>query len=442
MYYTVMSDTISSGQFSLAGVSAAAAAAFREGRAASSEQQFNKAIQYFSEALAFDRTPVAFRARIFEYRGLCFWLIGEFAAAEKDYKESLATSDSIDQTARARVRLGELADFRGEYEVAANLFHQALQESTATDNLLVMGRAWRGLGILDRRQGNTERALSQLTQALAIFRQGGETREQGRVLTSLGRTRQARGEFQRALSAHREAYTILESVNDRWRVAQAVNDIGECHQALYDIEKAYEYHQRALQLATKSGAELLIPEIKRNLGVDLIESGQYDQGLVYLQAALQGTRKHGNREHEALTLYQLARAYLQNGDDGLAVKIVLSLTHMAELLDADRYRALAAFAHGELLFHQGRNTEALAELNLAMLAAQTAVDRGILWKLHAAMSHVTDNEQIAAVHLNIAAEFIRQTAEPLQDEHLRRCFVNALPVLAVLQAADINPDQI
>ncbi|MEZ4594311.1 MAG: tetratricopeptide repeat protein [Chloroflexota bacterium] len=439
-----MSDTISSGQFSLAGVSAAAAAAFREGRRASSEQDFLKAIQYFSEALEFDqdRIPALFRARVFEYRGLCFWLIGEFKAAAKDYKESLETSENIDQKARARVRLGDLADFRGEYAAAAELYNQALQEGTATENLLVVGRARRGLGILDRRQGDTERALRQLTQALAIFRQGGETREQGRVLTSLGRTRQARGEYQQALTAHREAYTLLESVNDRWRVAQALNDLGECHQALYDVEKAYEYHQQALKLATEAGARLLIPEIKRNLGVDLVESGRYEQGLAYLQSALQGTREHGNREHEALTLYQLARAYLQHGNDGLAVQVVLALTHVAELLNADRYRALAAFAHGELLFHQGRQTEALNELNLAMLAAQTAVDRGILWKLHAAMSHATENKQIAAVHLNIAAEFIRQTAEPLQDTHLRHTFLNAPPVLAVLQAANINPHQI
>ena len=280
-----------------------------------------KLFNTYSEALEFDRTPARFRARVFEYRGLCFWLIGEFRAAEKDYNESLATSDTIDQKARARVRLGELADFRGDYADAAALYQKALDEGTAAENLLVIGRARRGLGILDRRQGNTERALRQLTQSLAIFRQGGETREQGRVLTSLGRTRQARGEYQQALSAHREAYLLLESVNDRWRVAQVVNDIGECHQALYDVEKAYEHHQNALKLATEAGAKLLIPEIKRNLGVDLVESGRYDQGLVYLQAALQGTREHGNREHEALTLYQLARAYLQHEDDTLAVRL-------------------------------------------------------------------------------------------------------------------------
>ncbi|MCA9917502.1 MAG: hypothetical protein KC445_06085, partial [Anaerolineales bacterium] len=211
---------------------------------------------------------------------------------------------------------------------------------------------------------------------------------------------------------------------------------------LYDVEKAYEHHQNALKLATEAGAKLLIPEIKRNLGVDLVESGRYEQGLVYLQSALKGTREHGNREHEALTLYQLARAYLQHDNEGLAVQVVLALTHVAEQLNADRYRALAAFVHGELLYHQGRKTEALDELNLAMLAAQTAVDRGILWKLHAAMSHATENKQIAAVHLDIAAEFIRQTAEPLQDEHLRQTFLNAPPVLAVLHEANINPNHI
>jgi hypothetical protein len=52
---------------------------------------------------------------------------------------------------------------------------------------------------------------------------------------------------------------------------------------------------------------------------------------------------------------------------------------------------------------------------------------------------VVENEQIAAVHRTIAAEFIRQTAEPLQDEHLKSCFVFAPPVLAILNLAGINP---
>lgn len=437
-----MSDTITSGQLSLSGVSAAALKAFREGRQAAQAQQYDKAVRYYSDALNFEGTPAMFRARLHEYRGQCYWLLGEFDTAESDYQQSLAVSDSLDQTARARVRLGELADFRGQYAQAEALYQQSLEEGLAAENLLVIGRARRGLGVLYRRQGNTDTAMSHLTQSLAAFRQAGETREQGRVLTSIGRTRQARGEYQQALNAHKEAYLLLESLNDRWRLVQALNDIGECHQSLYDIDNALRYHQEALRQASEMKSDLLIPEIKRNLGIDLVELGQYEEGLVYLQAALEGARAVGNREHEALTLYHLARAYLRHEDFTLAEQAANGLSTIAESLDVDRYRALAAFVRGELLFYQGEQGAALAELNMAMLAAQTSVDRGTLWKLHATMSHVAENENIAAVHLTIAADFIRQTAEPIQDPQLKSCFVYAPPVLAVLHAAQIDPEKL
>jgi lipopolysaccharide biosynthesis regulator YciM len=158
-----------------------------------------------------------------------------------------------------------------------------------------------------------------------------------------------------------------------------------------------------------------------------------------LHLALDGSRHLGNKEQEGLALYNIARAYLQHDQIDEAEPVVNELGVIAEALDADRFRALASFVRGELLYHQGQQAEAVAELNTAMLLAQTAVDRGVLWKLHATISHVVDNEQIAGVHRTIAAEFIRQTAEPLQDQHLKSCFVFAPPVLAILNLAGINP---
>lgn len=434
--------SLSSSYLSQDGVSAAALEAFRQGRDAMIAQEYTRAIRYYTDVLSFDKLSDVFKARTLEYRGLCHWLISNFETAEQDYRASLAASSNVEQIARARVRLGEVIDFRGNYAAAEPIYRQALQEATEAQNLLVIGRARRGLGVLKRRQGNTEAALNHLTQALASFRQIGEAREQARVLTSLGRTRQARGEYQHALDAHAEALMIFESLNDRWRVVQVLNDIGECHQALYDVETARDYHDRALQLANDCGADLLKPEIKRNLGVDLFEKGQLAQGLYYLQAALEGAREIGNREHEALALYNLARAYIRQSDLDMAERFVLWLKNVAEELDADRYRALAAFVNGELLYYRGKGETAVQELNRAMLAAQTSVDRGVLWKLHATISHVIENEEIAAVHRTIAADFIRQTAEPLTDAALKARFVNAPPVIAILNAAGINPDKL
>lgn len=434
-----MSEKAISSIFSTREIKAAALAAYREGREAASQQKYGRAIRFYSDALEHKGTPKIFRARVLEYRGLCHWLLSDFEAAEADYRAALEGSDDPEQIARARVRLGELADFRGRYEEAEKLYQQALTEGLTVGNVLVVGRARRGLGILSRKKGDTENSVRHLTQALAAFRQMGEAREQARVLTSLGRSRHARGEYQYALNAHNEALTIFESLNDRWRVVQTLTDIGECHQALYDTTNALHYHEKALKLAYEYGANLIKPEIQRNLGVDMVDQGRFDEGLVYLHLALDGARHLGNREQEALALYNIARAYMMHNKSEEAAPIVAELVAISELLNADRFRALASFVQGELLYNQGKQAEAIAELNAAMLTAQSSVDRGVLWKLHATISHVVDNEQIAAVHRTIAAEFIRQTAEPLQDQHLKSCFVFAPPVLAILNLAGINP---
>ncbi|MCA9974337.1 MAG: tetratricopeptide repeat protein, partial [Anaerolineales bacterium] len=356
--------------------------AYQTARAAMNRQEYAIAIDLFTDMLAHMEMPDALRARLLEYRGECYWLLSEFEQAEADYQAAITSCSDRDQVARARVRLGEAVDFRGEYERSAQIYQQALQEGTAVNNLMVIGRARRGLGILNRRQGNTDQALNHLTQALAAFRQAGEAREQARVLTSLGRTRHVRGEYQLALSHHRDALKILESLNDRWRIVQSLNDIGECHQSLYDMPHALQYHQRALQLADEYGADLLKPEIQRNLGVDLLEHGRFTEGLVYLHQALDGTRALNNREQEALTLYHLARAYFQHEELTQAESLVHELNETAQILDTDRYHALAALAQGELNFLRGQQAEAVIELNKAMLAAQSTMDRGGLWKLH------------------------------------------------------------
>lgn len=437
-----MSQQPLSGFFDEKGISEAALAAYREGRKATIRQEYLGAIDYYTDALAFEGTPALFNARTFEYRGQCHWLLGDLENAEQDYMAALTASDDGNQIARARVRLGELADFRGRFLEAEALYRQALAEGVATENLLVIAQARSGLGVLNRRQGNTEKAIDHLTQALISFRQTGEARSQAQVLTNLGRTRHARGEYQHALSAHREALAILRSLEDRWRIVQALNDIGECHQSLYDYENALRHHQQGFRLAHEYGANLLKPELQRNLGVDLVEQGRYQEGLPYLQAALEAARGINDKEQEALALYNLARAYMGQSNVDEALTTVAELDQLAEELKVERYRALTAYVRGELLFLQGEREAAVRELNTAMLAAQTSIDRGVLWKLHATMSQVVENEAIASVHRTIAAEFIRQTAEPLQDAHLKSSFVHAPPVRAVLAAAGIDPDSL
>jgi tetratricopeptide (TPR) repeat protein len=431
-----------SGTFSKMEIPGPALVAYRQGKTAAAEQNYPTAIECYSQALSFPATPAIFQGRILEQRGDCYWLLGNYDEAEADFQAALEVSDDREQRARARARLGDVADSRGAYAEALDCYRQALKEGMAVGDLVAIGRAQRGLGIVHRRQGNTEQAINHLTQALAAFRQAGDAREQARVLTSIGITRQAQGEYQQAIAANSEALNIMEALKDRWRAVLLLTSIGECHQALYDLERALQYHERALKLAEIYNATIILPEIHRNLGIDLLELGRLEEGLNYLWRALEGARELGKREQEALTLFHLTRSYLSRNDLAKAGEIVVELSELAENLNADRFRALAAFVRGELLFAQDQRTAAVAELNVAMLDAQSSLDRGMLWRLHATMGHIVDDRAISAVHMQIAADFIRQTVEPLQDDHLKESFLNAAPVVAVLLAAGIDPNKL
>lgn len=437
-----MPDSTVSGVFNTLNIPEEAITAYREGKAAITQQNYEQAIDHFSKALDYPKLPSLFQARALDQRGMSAWLLSKYEQARNDFQQALEVCEDSALCARLHTRLGDVADSSGDYEGAMAAYTEGLRLGMETNDILAIGRAQRGLGVVNRRHGNAEKALSHLTQALAAFRQAADPQEQIRVLTSIGRTRQARGEYQRAISALNEALNIAEALKDRWRIALALNDIGEAYQSLYDLEQALNYHTRALELAQAAGANIIKPEILRNLGVDHIELGRLEMGMNYLQEALENAQAVGNKEQEALALYYVARAFLRMGNADAAARIVSDLSTLADELHADRFRALASFMRGEILFAQGSRVAAAAELNVAVLEAQTALDRGMLWKLHAAMSHIVDDEAIASVHAQIAADFIQQTAEPLQDPHLKASFINAAPVTAVLTAAGIDPDKL
>lgn len=434
-----MSQPTASGFFDTVTISQAAMALYREGRQASKQHEHRRAIAFYSEAYAFPDTSPLFQARLLEYRGESHWLLCEFAEAEQDYEAALALCDEPDQIARVRVRLSELANFLGDYGRSLELCQQALEESKSVSNVLVTAWAQRGVAIALRQQGNTEQALSYLTQALAAFRTMGEAREQARILMSIARTHLMRGEYQRAITALQEALHLFRSLDDRWRVAQALNDLGECYQGIYDLDTALAFHERALAQAQEMQIRIFLPKIYRDLGGVLVQLGQVDAGMVYLGRSLEEARALQALEQQLLSLYQLVRAcLLATNQPELAERYVTMLKELAKRLGAARFCALGAFAEGELLFRRGERQTAVSCLERALIWAQTAVDRGILWQLHAAMSHMVENPDIANVHRNIAAEFLRQTAEPLQDPQAKKRFLQAPPVAAILQAADVD----
>ncbi len=413
--------------------------AYRKARAAALAHRYHEALEHFDEALAQPDLPGAFRARTLEQRGDCHGCLGNYDAARRSGEEALSLYEDPVGRARAYVLLGEVAEANGRLDEATTQFDRALGEATGSGDLLSLGRAQHGLGVVQRRRGYADRSTNHLTQALAIFRQLGNAREQGRALTSLALTHLDRGEFQQSITAYQEALRIFDTLDEKWAAIPALNGLGACYQSLFDVTAAYRTHQQAYRLAQGLEAAGMMPAICRNLGVDLMELDRAVDARAYLEQSLEDARRLGRLDLVALALYELTRLGLREGDLPAAERSLDDLTGAADALAADRFGALVAFARGELRYAQGRPAEAAIALQEAALSAQTALDRGTLWKLHAALSHMAADPQIARVHLHIATDFIRQTIEPLQDPNLKHGFLQAAPVAAVLARAGIDP---
>jgi tetratricopeptide (TPR) repeat protein len=416
--------------------------AYRNGRAAAIESRFRDAIACFDEALKETGLPVVFCARALEQRADCYRHLALYEKAEEDLQEALALAELPAQRARTRVHLGEVADAWGRQEEALGYFQRALEEAEIADDAQMIGRAKRGLGVVYRRRGDTDRSLEVLNQALETLRIHGDAREQARALTSCGLTHFARGEFQQAIGAYDEALRIYDSLGEQWQTILTLNCLGECHQSLYDVTTAYRYHQRAFRLAQAHHAPGMMPTICHNLGVDLMELGRHADAQAYLEQALEDATRLDRFDLIVKTLFELTRYYLRQGDRQAAERAVSALERARDKLKSGQADSIAHFAKGELLFARGEQAAAVTALQAAALSAQSALERGSLWKLHAAMSQIVADARVARVHLQIAADYIRQTAEPLEDDRLKRTFLFAPPVMAVLLQAGVDPESL
>ncbi|MCA9982418.1 MAG: tetratricopeptide repeat protein, partial [Anaerolineales bacterium] len=108
--------------------------AYQTGNASEEQHQYAEAIEAYAHALTFTDASTIFLSRVLDKRGSCYWFLGQYEQAARDFQRALEISDDPGQQARCRARLGEVADARGWYDEALQLYQTALQEGlTAND---------------------------------------------------------------------------------------------------------------------------------------------------------------------------------------------------------------------------------------------------------------------------------------------------------------------
>ncbi|QFQ98198.1 tetratricopeptide repeat protein [Streptomyces phaeolivaceus] len=132
------------------------------------------------------------------------------------------------------------------------------------------------------------------------------------------------------------------------------------------IQQAEEQARLAMGLAASAQDDRAISWVSNDRGIISLHQGRYADGKTFLEQAIEGYRKAGNRPGVALSLCNLSRAHLGMGSITKAVEIAEQ--GLAAQLEIGRTMRLANghFTLGIALTRAGRHTEALSQFSDAL----------------------------------------------------------------------------
>lgn len=368
-------------------------------------------------------------------RGRARVLKGDYTALS-DFQTVRDHSPDPVQRVEALIGAADCHNGMGEYVIAEEEYQSALQEAEAHKGNLSHIRAWIGLGNLCWKQGRIEESIRTLNKARLALQRTPDLYELGRALLGLGIAYDFAGQIEEAITAYEDALKCFRSLRDDHRTAAALNNVGELYQELRDLDRALRYHEEASRLASQSGADRVSIDITRNLGVDMLLMGRYSEAMLALNQALSRAREIRDKDLALQALYNLGDAFLRQGEVDRALAIAGELADEAAAIRSELHAARAQLLQGRAYLARGDRSTAQSILQAALGHAHAIPSRWLLWQLHAALGRATDDPQIARVHFRIAADFIRQIADPLQDPTLRSRFLSQPEVQAVLRRAE------
>jgi tetratricopeptide (TPR) repeat protein len=413
-----------------------AAVLVKRASSAYNASEFDQTIEHCQAALIGldglrDETANNLLDEAYERLTLAYQRQGDFAAARQVIDEWRNRTPHEPGRILTLIQESRVYSYLGQYSTAQACIEQAVAAAEAADFRSGIGMAKRIQADIQWKLGHTEKALMLSQQALSILEQTGDLEQQAATLVSMAAAYHHGGKFYKAIVHLQRAARIVEQLGRQFELAIIYSNLGETYAEIYAMEKAREAHQKAILLA----GERAHPDLLRNLGADLINIGRYDEGLIFLNRALQRAREINNPDMVAQTLFNLAEHDLHTGQIDLAEEHSSELLHIADQLESLRHRARALILLGQIARQRGDHAAARAHFHDCSMLAQQSDDHHTIWQMHAALYELLRESlpKMADVHRRIAAEMMHHILDGIEDPTLNETFRQAAPVRVVLE---------
>lgn len=260
------------------------------GQYASAESLYHKSITLLSKNMNLDAETSRREVAIsYHQLGRLAKEQQQWDRAEQYYQQALQIfidSNDFSKQAGTYNNLGIMAQEQRHWDKAEQYHHQALQIFIDTDDNYEQAKTYHYLGGIAHRQRQWDKAEYYYQQALPIFITFKASSLQAGIYQNLGVAAQEQRQWNKAEKYYQQALSIYIDRNDLPQQAMTYGSLGTMAWLQRKWEQAELYYSQSLQIYSKLNNLPEQARVYNNLGVVANEQQQWDKAERYLQQAL------------------------------------------------------------------------------------------------------------------------------------------------------------
>jgi eukaryotic-like serine/threonine-protein kinase len=302
------------------------------------------------------------RMKLFKLLGDGYDKIGAFDKANPHYQESLRLAEHLDDTrGRADVlrNMGQLAQRRGDYPLAAQLTQQSLDLYRQIGERAGIASSVSLLGVLARIRGDFPAAVAYQQEGLGLRREANDLLGIGASLNNLGNLAYTQGDYAAAREYHSQSMEVKRQINDRAGLGLSLNNLGVVCVEQKDYAAARDYYLQSLALRREINDRVGIGGTLNNLGIIAFDQEDYTAARDYYNQSIDIRREIPDRPGIAETLVNRAGISLRLGELDEARHDLVEAVETAYPINAAAILLEALANYAELLERTGEHLKAV-----------------------------------------------------------------------------------
>jgi class 3 adenylate cyclase/tetratricopeptide (TPR) repeat protein len=276
----------------------------KAGEAAQKNYANDAALDYYGSLLPLlkddkDKTQIHLK------RGKVLELIGKWDDAESDYLVALESAKDIAVKADAQHALGNLNEYRGDYDTALDWLTPAketrikLGDSTGLTNVLLI------IGTVLMRKGEYAQARATFDETLALARQCDDKLNTAWALNNLGLVVMNQGDYAAAQVYCDESLSLLREAAHKRGIAKLLNNLGNVALSKGNHITSQALYEESLSVCRDIGDKLGSAMALVNLGIEAYHQGGYATAREFYEDGLGLCKEMDEKQVMAYALFGL-----------------------------------------------------------------------------------------------------------------------------------------